>query len=440
MKVYTIGGYNEVGKNMTAVEVNNEVVIFDMGYSMEKIVTMEEEERNESAEAMMAMGAIPDDSVLKGKNVVGIVINHGHLDHCGAVPKLAEKYRCPIIATPYTHEVIKNLLDDEGKGYMRDRLVNLTPGQTMGLGSGFTLEFIHITHSIPQTVLSALHTKEGTVVYANDYKLDDDPTFDKKPDYKRIKQLGRQGVKLLISECVRVTEHSITPPERVAKRLVKYALDKAYEYEEERAATIITTFASHIARLRNIIDENAGRRKIVMVGRSLDNYVVPAAKLGLINVDGIKIAGRRKSIMRVLKKVAERPDEYLVICTGNQGEENSVLWRMARKEYTYQIRKGDVVIFASETIPHPVNIASRFMIQSSLREQGARIIDHVHVSGHARREDHRELLKMLNPEYVIPSHGETERLASYASLALEEGYRIGDTVRIMYNGGTVEIK
>ena len=439
MRVYTIGGYNEVGKNMTAVEVGGEVVIFDMGYSMEKIVMLEDE-REESAELMKAVGAIPDDSVLKGKNVVGIVINHGHLDHCGAVSKLAEKYGCKIFATPYTHEVIKNLLDDEGKGYLRSRLVPLNAGQTVELGKNMVLEFIHITHSIPQTVLSALHTKEGTVVYANDYKLDDDPTFDRKPDYRRIRQLGKEGVKLMISECVRVTEPSITPPERVAKKLVRYALNKAYQYEEKKAATIITTFASHIARLKNILEENASRRKVVMVGRSLNNYVMPAAKLGLINIKGVKIAGRGKAIKKALKKVAEKPEEYLVICTGNQGEENSVLWRMVRKEYSYQIRRGDVVIFASETIPHPVNMASRFMIQSQLREQGARIIDHIHVSGHARREDHRELLRMLSPEYVIPSHGETERLASYASLALEEGYEIGDTVKIMYNGGVVEIK
>ena len=439
MKVYTIGGYNEVGKNMTAVEVNGEVVIFDMGYAMEKIVAMENE-KEESTEVMRAIGAIPDDTILRGKNVVGIVISHGHLDHCGAVGKLAEKYQCNIYATPYTHEVIKKLLNDEGKGYMKDRLVPLEAGQSAAVGRNMQLEFIHITHSIPQTVISVLHTKEGSIVYANDYKLDDDPTLGRKPDYRRIRKLRREGVKLLISECVRVTEPSITPPERVAKKLVKYALDKAYHYKNEKASVVITTFASHIARLKNIIEENAGRRKVVMLGRSLDNYVVPAAKLGLIDTKQVRIAGRRRSIGKLLKKIAEKPEEYLIISTGNQGEENSVLWRMVRKEYPHQIKRGDVVIFASETIPHPVNMASRFMIQSQLREQGARIIDRIHVSGHARREDHRELLKLISPEYVIPSHGETERLASYASLALEEGYRIGETVRIMYNGGVVEIK
>ncbi len=438
MKVYAIGGYNEVGKNMTAVEVDGEVVIFDMGYSMEKIVAMEDEEREASTSTMIEMGAIPDDSVLKGKKVVGIVVNHGHLDHCGAIPKLAEKYGCKIYATPYTHEVIKKLLDDEGKGYMRSLLYPMEAGETVELSQNIQLEFVHITHSIPQTVLSVLHTKEGAVVYANDYKLDDEPTLEKKPDYRRIKALGKEGVKLLISECVRVTEPSITPPERVAKNLVRYALNKAYDYE--KSAVIITTFASHIARLRSIIEENKGRRKIVMVGRSLDNYVVPAAQLGLIDASGIRIFGRKRGIKKTMKKVAENPEEYLVICTGNQGEENSVLWRMARKQYEFRIRKDDVVIFASETIPHPINRASKYMVVELLKEQGAKIIDGVHVSGHARREDHRELLKMLSPEYVIPSHGETERLASYAAMALEEGYKIGDTVRILYNGAITEIK
>ena len=438
MKVYAIGGYNEVGKNMTAVEVGGEVVIFDMGYSMEKIVAMEDEEREASTSTMIEMGAIPDDSVLKGKKVVGIVVNHGHLDHCGAIPKLAEKYGCKIYATPYTHEVIKKLLDDEGKGYMRSLLYPMEAGETVELSQNIQLEFVHITHSIPQTVLSVLHTKEGAVVYANDYKLDDEPTLEKKPDYRRIKALGKEGVKLLISECVRVTEPSITPPERVAKNLVRYALNKAYDYE--KSAVIITTFASHIARLRSIIEENKGRRKIVMVGRSLDNYVVPAAQLGLIDASGIRIFGRKRGIKKTMKKVAENPEEYLVICTGNQGEENSVLWRMARKQYEFRIRKDDVVIFASETIPHPINRASKYMVVELLKEQGAKIIDGVHVSGHARREDHRELLKMLSPEYVIPSHGETERLASYAAMALEEGYNNGDTGRILSDGASTVIK
>ncbi len=438
MKVYAIGGYNEVGKNMTAVEVDGEVVIFDMGYSMEKIVSMEDEERAASTEAMKEMGAIPDDRILEGKNVVGIVINHGHLDHCGAVPRLAEKYNCKIYATPYTLEVIKNLLDDEGKGYLKSRLYPMNANDTVELGKNLQLEFVHITHSIPQTVLSVLHTKEGTVVYANDYKLDDEPVLEKKPDYRRIKALGKEGVKLLISECVRVTEPSITPPESVAKHLVRYALNKAYDYE--KSAVIITTFASHIARLKSIIEENKNKRKVVMVGRSLDNYVIPASQLGLINLKGIRVFGRKRGIKRTMKKVAEHPEEYLVVCTGNQGEENSVLWRMARKQYEFKIRKDDVVIFASETIPHPINRASKYMVIELLKEQGAKIIDDVHVSGHARREDHRELLKMLRPEYVIPSHGETERLASYASMALEEGYRIGDTVRILYNGAVTEIK
>ncbi len=439
MKVYTIGGYNEVGKNMTAVEVNGEVVIFDMGYAMDKLITLEssEKEENFNAGLLIDAGVIPNDRQLRGKNVVGIVINHGHLDHCGAVPFLAEKYNCPIIATPYTLEVIKNLLNDFGKGYLERNLRPLNPGETMDLGKNMQLEFVHITHSIPQTVLSVLHTKEGTVVYANDYKLDDDPTLGKKPDYRRIKQLGKQGVKLLISETVRVTEGSFTPPERIAQNLVKFALDKAYE--NKKGAVFITTFASHIARLRSIIKENKGRRKIVMVGRSLDNYVIPAAKLGLIDISGIRVFGKKRGIKRTFKKLVEKPDEYLLICTGNQGEENSVLWRLVRKEYAFRIRKHDTVIFASETIPHPMNRASRYMVESMFREQGARIIKHIHVSGHARREDHRDLMRMLSPEVIVPSHGETERLASYANLALEEGYKIGYNVHIMYNGGEKEI-
>jgi len=221
MKFYAIGGYNEVGKNMSAVEINGEVVILDMGVYMDKIITLEEEDRKIPTKEMIQCGALPDDHMLEGKNVAAIVLSHGHLDHIAAVPRMAERYKCPIIATPYACEILKNLLKDAGVGYLIKSLFPLSTGETASISSNFEVEFVHMTHSIPHTALIALHTKEGIIAYLNDYKLDNNPTLGEKPDYKRIKQLGKQGVKLLISECVRVADEARTPPEYVAQVLVE---------------------------------------------------------------------------------------------------------------------------------------------------------------------------------------------------------------------------
>lgn len=437
MKFYALGGYNEVGKNMSAVEVAGEVVILDMGIHLDKIVTLSEEERRVPTKELIEIGALPNDSILKGKTVKAIVISHGHLDHCAAVPRMAERYGCPVIGTPFCIEIIKRLLLDDGKQSLAKSLYPLNVGETATISPAFEVEFVNITHSIPQTAMVALHTKEGTITYACDYKLDNNPTFGEKPNYKRIKELGREGVKLHISECLRVAEEARTPPEYVAKIMVNDAIDRAYE---DRTAVIITSFASHIVRLRNILEANNGRREVILLGRSLDSYVHAAKDVGLIKTEGFKIYGRKKTIAAALEKVKSRPEEFLIIATGNQGEPNSALARLARKEFPFAVRKEDQVIFSSEAIPNPINHANRYLLKRNLTEQGARIFEHVHVSGHARREDHRDMLKMLNPQFVIPNHGETERLASFASLAMEEGWKLGDTVKIMSNGSAAEIK
>ena len=201
MKLYTLGGYNEVGMNMTAVEVNDEIVIFDMGYNMEKVVESRGEMEEMNPAKTIEIGAVPNDRVLlkHKKKVMAIVVGHGHLDHCGAVPKLADSYNCPIIGSPYTINIIKRLIQRD-KTRVRNNLVELSAGSVMSITPTLELEFIHITHSIPDTVICSLNTLEGKIVYANDFKLDDEPTFGKEPDYKRIKRLSSEKVKVFIPD------------------------------------------------------------------------------------------------------------------------------------------------------------------------------------------------------------------------------------------------
>lgn len=441
MKFYALGGFSEVGKNMCAVEVAGEVVIADIGVQIDKLIQLEgggEEYRKTSTKHLMEVGAIPNDKQLYGKNVVAIVISHAHLDHVAAVPRLADKYGCPIIGTPYTIEVLKKVLRDDETPHLRRYLHTLKVGKRVSVSKNIEVELINVTHSIPQPAVIAIHTREGSVVYFQDYKLDNTPTLGEKPDYRRLKQLGRENVKLLVIESLRAHEPGRTPSEAVAKLMVKDAIERAYQ--EKPGALIITTYSSHIARIRSIIEANRGERDIAMLGRSLSEYVEPAEKMGLINVKDVKLVGKRKSgVAAALERIRHKPANWLIITTGHQGEPRAVLSRIATKHFKFRLQKDDQVIFSSEPIPHPVNIANRTTLHKTLQEQGVRIFDNIHVSGHARREDDRDIIRMLQPSVIVPSHADKERHAFLVSLAEEEGYKLGRDVMMLSNGDVLEL-
>ena len=443
MKFYAVGGFNVVGKNMCALEVNGEVVIFDMGVDVSRMVSLEEEQleyRNLKCEELWDRNIIPNDYMLRGKKVVGVVVSHGHLDHVSAIPKLAPKYDCPIIGTAYTMEVVKKVIKDIGPKDLLGKVRVANYGERIELSSNITIELLRVTHSIPQPSMILVYTPEGIAVIAYDYKLDNTPTFGQKPDYKRLGELSKEDVKLMVCETVHIDDEERTPSEKVAQLMVADAIDRAYR---ESSAVFISTFASQVARLKSIIDannSNSKKRTVVILGRSMKEYLGAAEFLGMIDMKECMIASRGKEVEKLLAKVELSPESYLVICTGNQGEHNSILSRIARKELSFRFTKEDQVIFSSTVIPTPTNVASRYVLERNLKNQGVRILKNVHVSGHAMREDHRDLIRIVNPEYLIPCHGETERLASFASLAEEEGYVLGNTVFILTDGRYVVLK
>lgn len=437
MKFYAVGGFSEVGKNCSAVEIGNEIVLMDMGYQMDKIVALDEEDRDITPKQLRDIGAIPNDTILDRKKVQAIVISHGHLDHIGAVPHMMENYKCPLITTPFAMSLLKKALADAGKRHLFKFLYTLPIGKRAKISPNFTLEFVNITHSIPDTALVVLHTKEGAVVYANDFKLDNTPVLGDKPDYTRMKQIAKEGVKLLICESLYAGSPSRTPSESIAKQLVKETIKKTYD---SGGAVAISCFSSHIARIHGILEANHHKRKVVFLGRAMETYLKSAMDLGYIDIGKAQVWGRRKIIAKNIKEIAKNPQDYLIVCTGNQGEPNAVLSRLSRDEFAFKFGKDDNVIFSSQTIPSPINIANVDMLKERLHHRGVRTVTGIHVSGHASGEDHRDFLRILQPQYVIPSHGELQMLTSYASMAVEEGYTLGDTVKIVQDGSSVEIR
>jgi len=224
IEIHAIGGYNDVGKNCTAINVDGEVIIIDLGIHLENYIKLTEEEDlvKVSTDQLMRAGAIPNINNL-GKlrnNIKAVIISHAHLDHLGAVPYIADKFKAPIIGTPFAIEVIKSILSDD-KITLKNEMKVLNSNSFMKLTENIELEFIHITHSTPQTALVALHTKYGTILYANDFKLDLYPTLGKKPNFKRLKELGEKGILALVVESTYASDARKMPSENVAKDMLQ---------------------------------------------------------------------------------------------------------------------------------------------------------------------------------------------------------------------------
>lgn len=438
VEILPIGGYNEFGRNMTAVRYGDEAVIFDMGINLDRILIHEDAVfESLSPDDLWDMGAIPDDRVMQEMDaeVKAIVISHGHLDHVGAVRKLARQYDCPIFGTPFTIKLIEDMREDNrgGQDEIPNRLVAMNSGSMRDLSGDLKLEFVHMTHSIVQTTMPVLHTPRGAICYALDFKMDNFPVIGSKPDYDRMRQLGMEGVLALISESTNAHEETKTPSETIARDLLK---DHLLGLENERNGLLVTTFSSHTQRVKSII-EFAERldRKVLLMGRSMKKYTKVAEEVGLLKIpDYVEMYGYGREINKQLKRVMEEGKEnYLCVVTGHQGEQYALLTRMARDETPFKIEDGDQVIFSARTIPNPNNEAQRYTLEEKLRMKGARIIKGAHVSGHAAREDHRELLSMLEPEHVFPAHGDIEHQSSLADLAEFHGWDLGETVHILRN-------
>jgi ribonuclease J len=355
--------------------------------------------------------------------VSAIVISHAHLDHVGAAPYLASKYNAPIICAPFTAEVLKTMCQDE---HIRlpNKIIALQPNQKYTLANDLVLEFCHITHSTPHAIIAALHTPYGIVIYANDYKLDDHPILGRTPNYEHFKKLGEKGVLLLMQDCIYSAAARRTPSELVAKDMLD---DVLMGVNSDGKAVIVTTFSSHIARLKEIAEfgKKMGRR-VIFAGRSISKYCLAAEAAGVTKFEGVKILKYRRQIEHMLKEVQSKGKEkYLLVVSGHQGEPKSALSRIIRGELHFKFDMGDFVVFSSTVIPADINRKNRADMDEALRKLGVRIFADIHVSGHSSREDIREFLMMVKAKHVIPAHGDTKMMESFISLAKEVGYTDG---------------
>ncbi|BDZ71715.1 hypothetical protein GCM10025861_22320 [Methanobacterium petrolearium] len=305
----------------------------------------------------------------------------------------------------------------------------------MQISPDITLEFVHTTHSIPQAVNAVLHTPEGIIVYALDFKFDNHQMISPPPDYQRLRELGKQGVLALIVETTRMTEkqQEKTHSEKVARIVLE---DIMRDILPAKEGLLVTTFSSHIERIQaicNIAQESD--RKIMLLGRSMERFGSMAEKIGILDLPkGASIYGSPKSVNRALARAEENRSDYLLVTTGHQGEPDALLPRIASGRTQFNVAQGDNIVISAPIIPNPTNVANRNVMERRLKDSGARIFTNAHVSGHAGREDHRDFIRMLQPQHIIPAHGDLEMLAAYTELAEEEGYKMGNDIHVLRNG------
>ena len=413
-----IGGIGEVGKNMAVVEYGEDIVIVDVGMGFPE-------------EEMYGIDLVlPDVSYLhdKTKRIRGVCITHAHEDHIGGLGwLLPELGNPPIYGTRLTLGLISNKLKERGLLADAD-LREVSAGDMVELGA-IRVEFVHMCHSIPDACLLALHTPIGTIVHTGDFKLDPTPVDGFLSDYEALARLGAEGVLGLFTDCVHVETPGYTPSEQMVGKTLYPIIANA------EGRVIIATFASLISRVQQILDiaQRCGR-KVALLGRSLHNNVQVAQALEYLHIPG--------DLLIDVDNAGSYPDErVLVICTGAQGEPTSALSRIANNDSRHwSVKEGDTYILSATPIPG--NETSVGRVINNLFMQGAEVIysslSPVHVSGHASQEEHKLMLNLLRPRYVVPIHGERRHLVMYSKVAQQVGVP-KERIFLVDNGYVVEL-
>jgi len=430
---------------MTVLELDEDAFIFDEGFFLPPLIQMQEKEKDEftySEKKLKSIKAIPNDNVIEKirHKVRAQFIGHAHLDHVGAIPFLSDRYKAPIYGTPFTLEVLKHLLIDNDI-QLRNKIKAIQPNTSFyvkGKNKSYKVEFLNITHSTIQTVFIAVHTPKGVVLYANDFKLDDNPVLGLKPNYKRLRELARQGIYLFIADSLYAGADRKTPSEKIARTLLEEVL---LTIQNRKAGILVTTFSSHIARLKSIVEFGKKlNREVVFLGRSLAKYSTAAQECNLAPfLRQIKIAKYRRHVEKTMKQINKNPRKYLTVCTGHQGEPGSILERISRNQLPLKLNQDDNIVFSSSVIPTEVNRQTFSKMENNLKKKKVRIFRDVHVSGHGGREDLRDIINLLKPKHIIPAHGEPAKTLPMIELCEELGYKRGKNCHLMKDGAVLKI-
>lgn len=378
IEIIPVGGYSEIGRNCTIVKWKDEAVMLDFGLMMENYVALQEDrdfmEKGVPKSVLIRENAVPDLDAISDelKYVKALCISHAHLDHVGAVPFFANKINAPIYGTKFTIEVLKTLLDEKRRS-ANTQLLAKKENSKFKVSKNIKVQFINVTHSTPQSVIIAVHTPDGVVVYANDFKLDETPTYGKKTNIGALRLL--KNVKALIMDSLYSLEEGRAPSESQAKKMLEEAL---LEADHTGRNIVITTFASQIYRLKAIVEvaESMGR-KPVFVGRSLSKYLEAAKKAGVVDLEKRAEFVRYGGAVEKYFKNNPNTNDKIFIVTGHQGEPKAVLSRMAQSNF-FPFKDSDLVVFSCDIIPTEDSFRNRKRLEEELESRNLEVIKGIH--------------------------------------------------------------
>ena len=417
LKIIPLGGLNEIGKNMTAYEYGGEIIVVDCGMAF-------------PGDDMYGIDCvIPDVSYLiKNKSRIrGLFITHGHEDHIGAIPYVLKQINMPIYCTRFTAGLIKLKLE-EHQLVKSTKLITVEAGKSVRAGK-FTVEFIHVNHSIADSVAFAIHTKMGTIVHTGDFKIDSTPIDGEVIDLARFGELGKQGVLALLADSTNVERPGYTMSEKAVGKTF------ARQFAGCNKRIIVTTFASNVHRIQQVIDAAAAcGRKVAVTGRSMENIMKVSTELGYMKLP-------KGTVMDVNRIKGLPPQQQVIITTGSQGEEMSALYRMAFSTHKQiDIGPQDKVIISASAIPGNEVTVGRVI--NELFRKGADVVydkaDMLHVSGHACQEELKIIHALVKPRFFIPLHGEQRMLQIHKRVAESMGMK-PNQICVAENGSVIEL-
>lgn len=419
LKVIPLGGLQEIGKNITAFEINDEIIIVDCGIAFPE-------------DDMLGIDlVIPDFSYLikNREKVKGVALTHGHEDHIGALPYFLKELNVPIYGTKLTIGLVENKLKEHNILNKVNR-VCVKAGETVKIGANFKVEFIATTHSIADSCALAITTPAGIVVHSGDFKIDYTPIQGESIDLQRFAQLGKKGVLLFMCESTNVELKGFT----MSERSVGVIFDEIFA-ESLDQRIMVATFSSNIHRIQQVINCAVKyKRKVAIIGRSMNNVVKTACELGYLDVP--------KKVFIDASTIKNYSDnELVIIMTGSQGETMSALSRISQNDHKQvEIKPMDKVIISASPIPG--NEKNVYRVINELLKKGAEVIyeglKDVHVSGHARQEEIKVLHALIKPKYFMPIHGEYKHLRAHLNIAVELGMDKKD-IFVLERGEVLEV-
>ncbi len=416
LKIIPLGGLGEIGKNITAVEYDNDIIVIDCGMAFPE-------------DEMLGIDiVIPDITYLiKNKDKLrGLFLTHGHEDHIGAIPYVLKKINIPVYGTKLTIGLVGNKLLEHKLDEVSLNVVK--PGEHVKAGN-FKINFIGTNHSIPDSVGFAIETPVGTMIHTGDFKIDYTPINGNVIDLNAFAEFGRKGVLIALSDSTNVERTGYTQSERVVGNKFMDIFKKCNQ------RIIVATFASNIHRVQQIVNAAvAYNRKVAVSGRSMVNVIKVAQELGYLETPEDTFIN-----INDLKKYKD--EEIALITTGSQGEPMSALTRMANSDHKkLEIKEGDMVIISANPIPGNEKTVARVI--NMLYKKGADVLydtlEEIHVSGHARQEELKLMLTLLKPKFFMPVHGEFRHLKHHAKLAMELGIK-EENIIIAQTGDVVEV-